>query len=226
MSPRAPSFSLYLITDRRLCAARHGSLAEVVEGVCAALPPGAVAVQLREKDLDGRELLALAQALRLVTRRHGALLLVNDRVDVALAAGADGVHLPQDGLSPAQVRALWPVALIGVSTHGAVQAEAAVRAGASFLVLGPVYDTPSKRPFGAPLGEDGLRATLLGLRATSSRVPPVYALGGVDATHARAVREAGATGVACISAVLGAAEPATAARGLVEAFGEPRESLV
>ncbi|HWP35750.1 MAG TPA: thiamine phosphate synthase, partial [Thermodesulfobacteriota bacterium] len=110
-------FRLYLVTDRRAAEAAGRPLPALLD---AALAPASrrgvrVAVQLREKDLDGRPLFCLAKELRAVTRAHGARLLVNDRLDVALAAEADGVHLPADGLPPAAARRLLAaVGLIGV----------------------------------------------------------------------------------------------------------------
>jgi thiamine-phosphate pyrophosphorylase len=99
LNERRTKFGLYLITDRKLAAAHGGVLAIVEAALATAVEmsgPGAVAVQLREKDLMGRELLELASALVLICRRYSAPLLINDRVDVAIAAGADGVHLPSD----------------------------------------------------------------------------------------------------------------------------------
>src|SRR5438093_12719002 len=126
---------LILVTDRR---ATDRDLLEVVQ---AALGAGLPAVQLREKDLPGRPLLALAERLRAATARTGALFLVNDRIDVALAAGADGVHLG-GGSVPAGVarRLLGDGATIGVSTHAPGEAPS----DADFAFFGPVWETPSK----------------------------------------------------------------------------------
>ena len=174
-------------------------------------------MQLREKDLDGAALLLLGASLRAVTARAGVPLLVNDRVDVALAVGADGVHLPADGLRVAEVRRLWPAALVGASTHSEAELERAAEDGADFAVLGPVFDTPSKRAFGSPLGLEGFAARS---RKIAARWPslPVFALGGVDAARAPLLRAAGAAGVGCISAVLAADDPGAAALRLYTAF--------
>ncbi len=200
-----PSFRLLLITDRRVTE-------DLVATVTAALtfaPAGAVAVMLREKDLPGRALLALARRLRAVTAATGAALLVNDRVDVALEAGADGVHLPAAGIPVAEARRrLGPERLVGVSTHGAAEVAAAAAAGADYATFGPVFDTPSKRRYGPPPGLEAL--------AAAAREPlPLYGLGGVDPGNADAVRAAGAAGVACIRAVLAAADPAAAVAALL-----------
>lgn len=195
---------VHLITDRRLA----GDLAARLDRALAGLPPGLVAVHLREKDLGGAALLALAGRLLPVARAHGQRLLVNDRLDVALAAGADGVHLPTAGLPPAAARAvLGPAALIGVSCHSAGDVRRARDGGATFATFGPVWDTPSKRPYGAPVGLAALAdAVTLGL--------PLVALGGVTPDGARQAREAGAAGVAVIRAWLEGPDPAAVVRRL------------
>lgn len=205
-----PPFSragqLLLVTDRR--ETRGRSLPAVVE---AALRGGVGMVQLREKDLTTRELLALANALRTLTRRYGARLLVNDRIDVALACAADGVHLPADSFRIEDARALLgPDRLIGVSTHSAAEVRAAAAAGADFAVCGPVYETPSKLAYGPPLGLDEFTA------ATKSVNIPVLAIGGVTVGRAFELRRAGAAGVAVIRALLAADDLEQAARELSE----------
>ena len=196
---------VHLITDRSLAP----DLLARADAALAGLPPGVAAIHLREKDLGGRELLALARALAAVCRRHRQRLLVNDRVDVALAAGADGVHLPAAGVPPPDARRLvGPGALVGVSCHSAADVARALADGASFAFFSPIWDTPSKRPFGPPLGLEVLReAAGLGL--------PLIALGGIDARRAEEARAAGARGVAAIRAWLSGDDPAAAVRGLL-----------
>jgi thiamine-phosphate pyrophosphorylase len=196
---------VHLVTDRRLVA----DLAAAARRALGGLPPGTAALHLREKDLGGRDLLALARALRAACREAGQLLLVNDRVDVALAAGADGVHLPSAGLPPAEARRLvGPGRLVGVSCHSAAEVLRARDGGADFATFGPVFETPSKRAFGPPPGLPALaEASALGL--------PLVGLGGVEAGNAAAVRAAGACGVAAIRAWLAAQDPAAAARALL-----------
>jgi thiamine-phosphate pyrophosphorylase len=195
---------VHLITDRRLAP----DLAARLELALAGAPPGLVAVHLREKDLPGGALLALARRLLPVVRRRGQVLLVNDRLDVALAAGADGLHLPAAGLPPAAARArLGPAALLGVSCHGAADVRRARDGGATFATFSPVWDTPSKRAFGPPVGLAALaEAAGLGL--------PLVALGGVTAASAAEARAAGAAGVAVIRAWLEGPDPAAAVRAL------------
>lgn len=199
---------VHLITDRRLAP----DLAARADRALAGLPPGCTAVHLREKDLGGAALLALARPLVAACRRHGQRCLVNDRLDVAVAAGADGVHLPGAGIAPADARRwLGPEALIGASCHGAEDVARARAGGASFATFGPIYDTPSKRAYGPPIGVAALRsAVALGL--------PLVALGGVTPARVAEVRAAGAHGVAAIRAWLLGEDPAAAVRALLEGF--------
>ena len=183
----------------------------MVQTVERAVRGGVRAVQLRERDLDTRTLFELACQLRVASERYDAVLFINDRIDVALACGADGVHLPSNSFSVTDARALLgPDRLIGVSTHRPDEVAAAAAAGADFAVFGPVFDTPSKRRYGAPVGLDRLReACALGL--------PVVGLGGVDTSNAAAVSAAGAFGVAVIRAWLEPGDPGAAVRKLLEA---------
>lgn len=202
---------VHLVTDRRLVA----DLAVRAAAALAGAPPGTVAIHLREKDLGGREMLSLARALLAVCRAHGQLLLVNDRIDVALAAGADGVHLPAAGVPPAEARRILPpAALVGVSCHSAADVARARDGGASFAFLSPIFDTPSKREYGAPIGVEALRAAAaLGL--------PLVALGGVTPERTPALLAAGAAGVAAIRAWLEGPDPAAPVRATLAARGAP-----
>ena len=196
---------VHLITDRALAP----DLASRAAAALAGLPPGTAAIHLREKDLGGRDLLVLARTLAGVCRAHRQVLLVNDRLDVAVAAGADGVHLPSAGVPPAEARRLLgPGALVGVSCHSTADVSRALAGGASYATFSPIHDTPSKRPYGPPLGVAALRdAARLGL--------PLVALGGIDAPRAAEARTAGAAGVAAIRAWLVGGDPAGAVRALL-----------
>lgn len=198
---------VHLLSDRSLAP----DLAVRADAALAGLPPGTVAVHLREKDLGGRELLRAARALAAVCHTRAQLLLVNDRLDVALAAGAAGVHLPAAGVPPADARRLLPPgALVGVSCHSAEDVLRARDAGASYAFLSPIFDTPSKRAYGPPLGVEALRAAApLGL--------PLVALGGVTPERAPELFAAGARGVAAIRAWLSGPDPAAAVRALLAA---------
>lgn len=210
VSPRREiGFRLYLVTDRRQTRGRP--LTDVVEECVEA---GAGAVQLREKDLSAAELLALARPLRELTRRVGARLFINDRADVALAVGADGI---QRGHTSLPIRPLRNIVgdrfLIGASVHSLEEARAAEQDGANFLVFGPVYETPSKRPYGPPQGVEALK------RVVGSARIPVFAIGGITRERVAEVRRAGAHGVAVISAILAAERPAEATKAFLEALG-------
>ncbi|MGH7231890.1 MAG: thiamine phosphate synthase [Nitrospiraceae bacterium] len=205
-------FSLYLVTDRHQTLGRP-----LVSLVDEALHGGLRAVQLREKDLDTRSLLRLAEELHRVTRASQARLFINDRVDVALAIGADGVHLRADGLPVAVARRLLgPDRFIGVSAHSADEVAAADSEGADFAVLGPIYDTPSKRAYGPPLG--------LGPLGEASRrcAIPIFAIGGVTASRVDEVRRAGAFGVAVISAILSAPSVESSIRRFMDLLAAAR----
>ncbi|MBS1242601.1 MAG: tenI [Nitrospirae bacterium] len=164
-------FRLYLITDRKI------AVKPLTEAVRLALQGGVKAVQLREKDLPVRELLALAQELRAITREFGAKLFINDRVDVAVAAGADGVHLGHQSMPPEAVRkAAGKGLLIGVSTHNPEEARAAEAGGADFITFGPIFQTPSKSEYGVPVGIDAIKAIKNEVKI------PIFALGWLPLT--------------------------------------------
>jgi thiamine-phosphate pyrophosphorylase len=177
-------------------------------------PPAAL--ELREKAMSDRQLMALARSVR-ERLPPPTLLLVNRRFDIALAAGADGVHLPSDGLPLETVRLVAPRGLsIGVSTHSANEARAAIEARANVVILGPIFDTPSKRAFGAPLGP-----VILGdLPPAAETGVAVYAIGGIDARTIRQIRPFAdrIAGVAAIRMIQEAADPAEIVR-MVEEVG-------
>ena len=183
---------LYLITDRLSLPSPHDtSQLALIE---QAARGGVTLIQIREKDWSARELAEFARAAIAVARPHGARILINDRVDVALATGADGVHLRVNSLAVEQVRAITsPNFLIGVSTHSLAEAQAAQAGGANFITCGPVYETPSKRAYGAPLG-------LAALREIAEAVSiPTYALGGINTSNLLEPLHHRAAGIAAIS---------------------------
>ena len=164
-------------------------------------------MQLREKDLPGGELLKLALKLRSITKGK-ALLVINDRLDVALAAGADGLHLPEDSLAVHDARQVVPSQfLVGKSVHDPAGALLAAGEGADYLVLGTIFPTSSKP--GAETGGPDLVSTV-----TRRVDAPVLAIGGIDSHSVTSVIEAGAKGIAVISAILGAQDPEKATREL------------
>jgi thiamine-phosphate pyrophosphorylase len=210
---------IILVTDRQQTASGR-DLIDVVDGALGALPPASALVQLREKDLAPRDLYALARRLLEVVHRHRCQLLVNDRIDVALAAGADGVHLPEKGLPIAVARRLGRPGsfIVGVSVHGADAAGAAARDGADLVVCGPIWQTPSKRDLGEPLGVAALAQAKKAI-AGAGAAARLYAIGGVTGpAEAEASVRAGAHGVAVVRAIVAADDPAAAARALYDAI--------
>lgn len=190
-----PGFRLYLITDRNLFASESLLFTAVEE----ALQGGVKAVQLREKDLGIRDLLDMAYRMRRLTAQYTARLFINDRVDVALAVSADGVHLGQSGIpADAARKAAGKKLKIGVSAHSLAEAEKAEKEGADFITLGPVYETPSKKQYGAPLGT-GMLKTVAGQISL-----PVFAIGGITPDRISEVLHAGAYGIALISGIFAA----------------------
>ena len=199
---------LCLVTDRTQTRGRDLT-AVVGECLAAGLP----AVQVREKDLGAADLAFVCRRLRTVTLDRRALLIVNDRVDVALAVGADAVQRTSTSLPIQDIRAIADKRLgIGASVHSREEAVAAAEAGADWVVFGPIYDTPSKRRYGAPQGLSALE------RVAGALDIPVIAIGGITPERVREVRRSGATGVAAISAILTAPSPATATRRFLDAL--------
>jgi thiamine-phosphate pyrophosphorylase len=183
---------LYLLTDRRQTHQRP-----LASALSQALEAGVRMVQIREKDLDTPELIDLAQQLIPVIKQHHGKVLLNDRVDLALALNADGVHLRSDSLPlPLTRRLLGNEKLIGISTHSVEEVQYAENEGADFVVLGPIFETPSKRIYGHPLGFHTLE--------TACRVShlPIFAIGGITAKHVHPVISSGAYGIAVISSIL------------------------
>ncbi|GJL62696.1 MAG: putative thiamine-phosphate synthase [Nitrospirales bacterium] len=199
---------LYVVTNRH--QTRERSLQTVLQET---LNAGTAFVQLREKDIPTRHLLALAQDLLPKVRQHHAFLLINDRGDIAKHIGADGVHLRSNSLPIPQMRQfLGPQALIGKSTHSLQDVLIAEVEGADFLVLGPIYDTPSKKTYGPPLGLGVLE------QACQQSTLPIYAIGGITPERVREVQQAGAYGVAVISAILESTSIPSATRQFLQAL--------
>lgn len=194
---RAADFDLYLVTDRQQTGGRD--LLWILE---QALDGGVKAIQLREKDLPGRDLFLLSEKIRRLCQAYRAALFINDRVDVALASDAEGVQLGTASIPVVPARALLgPQKLIGVSTHSIEEAKAAQQSGADFVLFGPVYFTPSKAAYGTPQGLTALKAIV------DNTSLPVYAIGGIGPENVQAAKNSGVRGVALISAIISAQNP-------------------
>ncbi|ALA59946.1 thiamine phosphate synthase [Nitrospira moscoviensis] len=200
-------FRLLLVTDRQATQGRP--LSAVIE---AAVEGGVPAVQLRERDVPTADLVELVRRIHRATSARRVPLIVNDRVDLALALDIAGVHLRSSSLPvSAARRLLGPHRLLGVSTHSLDEVRRANEEGADYVVFGPVYETPSKRAFGPPLGLDALAA------ACRHSSIPVFAIGGITRARTHDVRRAGAHGVAVIAAILARDDVAAATRELLAA---------
>jgi thiamine-phosphate pyrophosphorylase len=197
----AVDFDLYLVTDRNQTGGRD--LLWVLE---QALDGGVKAIQLREKDLSGRDLFSLAERSHKLCQAYNAALFINDRVDVAMAVDAAGVQLGQTSLPVVTTRALLgPQKIIGVSTHSLQEAREAEQNGADFVLFGPVYFTASKAAYGAPQGLAALKTIVDNISL------PVYAIGGIKPENIESTKKLGVRGVALISAIVSAESPKEAA---------------
>lgn len=188
---------IYLITDRRAFP-EHQSIEGQLDAIELAARSGCQLIQIRERDLEARDLVAFVRAAISLARPHQSKILVNDRLDIALAADADGVHLRTTSLTAFDTRSVARVAaqrdfLVGASVHSLEESKSAVDDGADFLVCGPVFETSSKLQYGAPLGVDNLAEI-----ASASRIP-VLGIGGINCENAPQVLAQGAAGIAGIS---------------------------
>jgi thiamine-phosphate pyrophosphorylase len=199
------------VTDRKGLGsvAPMQGLLDKIESVVAA---GADWIQIREKDLLGRDLFNLARG---AVRAGAARIIINDRLDVALAAHAGGVHLGHES-APAREVVRWCRAgnapagfLIGVSCHSREEVKEAETAGADYVFFGPVFETPSKASFGAPQGIARLGEACVGVRV------PVIAIGGIGEENGEECIRAGAAGIAAIRMFQEAADFKTL-KGVIE----------
>jgi len=185
-------FNLLLITDRTKSCGRP--LTDIIREAGEA---GVRAVQFREKDLSLREQMSMAIAIVKITKQFGMKLFINDRVDLCMAIDADGVHLPSTGVPISVARKMLGLQkIIGVSCHALEEVVRAEAEGADYALLGPIYDTPSKRQYGVPLGIDYFKAVR---QATTI---PLFAVGGIKTTNIAEVMRSGADGVAMISEIM------------------------
>jgi len=199
---------LYALIDPAVAGGR--TLAELARRIA----DSATLVQLRDKHGSTRVMLEEARALTAVLAPLDIPLLINDRVDVALAAEADGVHIGQDDMEASDARLLLGrTAIIGLSVKTVQQAHDAPLEHLDYVAIGGVYGTSSKDNTAAPIGLTGLREIVRVIRARDAKCP-ICAIAGIDAGNAAQVIAAGADGVAVISALSLASDPAAAARAL------------
>jgi thiamine-phosphate pyrophosphorylase len=193
---------LYLVTDQ--ASLRGRSLLDVVRG---AVQGGVSCVQLREKSLNTRDFVTQALAIKALLDPLGVPLVINDRIDVALACQAQGVHLGQSDMPVTMARQMLPPdVFIGLSVENLGDVARAAGQAVDYLGVSPVFATPTKTDTALPWGLAGLRQ----VRALTDL--PLVAIGGIHLTNAADVLMAGADGLAVVSAICSADDPAVAAR--------------
>jgi len=198
------SAGVYLVTSGNMSAGRS-----TVEIIRAALSGGIRLVQLREKNLPAEQFSKLAVEARKLTADAGALLIINDSLDVARASGADGVHLGQDDFPVREARTLEPDMIIGASTHSVEEAVKAQEDGASYVNIGPLFPTATKKWDDEYLGMDGLR------KISAAVNIPFTVMGGIKKKHVPALRAAGVRTIAVVTEITAAEDPGKAARDLL-----------
>jgi thiamine-phosphate pyrophosphorylase len=207
-------YSLYLVTDRGLAKGR--STLEIVK---AAVAGGVTCVQLREKDCSTREFIWQAFEIKDFLKARGVPLIINDRVDVAQAVEADGVHLGQTDM-PLEIakKILGGSMIIGISAESLEDALEAEKGGADYLGVSPIFATPTKTDTAPPLGLEGLRSIRKAVKI------PLVGIGGLNRQNSAAVIQSGGDGVAVVSAIVAAADPAKAAGELKRIIYEARKA--
>ncbi len=185
-------FELYAVTDRDLL----GNTSEV-QAARLCYEGGADVVQLRAKNVDGRELLAVAKEMQKIAEEYCKFFIVDDRVDVAVLAGADGVHIGQSDIPVAEARRICgDDMIIGVSVSTVEEAVKAVEDGADYLGIGPIFSTKTKADAGDALGLDAIYDIRKAVDV------PVVGIGGINKGNLLDVLHAGADGVAVVSAIM------------------------
>ena len=146
-------------------------------------------VQLREKDLNSKDLYYLAKKVREITKKYNMLLTINDRLDIALLVGADGVHLPENSIPINIIKSKFPNLIVGKSCHSIECGKKAEEEGADYIYFSPIFYVEGKNK---PVGLDGLK------KAVESINIPIYALGGIKKENIKEVLNTGAYGIAGI----------------------------
>jgi thiamine-phosphate pyrophosphorylase len=181
---------------------------DLLDLIRAAAAGGVDVFQLREKHMDDARLMALAERVQALCSELGVLFVLNDRPDLAARVGTDGVHVGQEDMPAAAVRGLvGERMLVGLSTHAPGEIEAVDGALVDYIGVGPVHATPTKP------GRPAVGLELVRHAAASARVP-FFAIGGIDATNARDVLDAGARRICVLRAIADAEDPTAEATGL------------
>jgi len=204
---KKPNLTLYLVTDDRFFQDR-----DLVSTIESAIRGGITALQYMFKNKSTRQMYEELLVLRELTRRYGVDLVVNDRVDLALAVEADGVHVGQEDLPPDIVRKLVGDKMyIGYSVNSVDKLREVEHLPIDYIGFGSVYETTTKENYKL-VGLEGLRQAV---KLTSK---PIVAIGGITHYRVGEVLQAGAKGIAVVSAILGFENVEKATRSLVEAM--------
>lgn len=207
---RFSDWSLYLVTDHNLCGERS-----LIDVVLNAVQGGVSVVQIREKHLTSREYVELGKNMLELLRPFDVPLIINDRLDIALAIGADGVHLGQSDLHFKEARRIMgPEALIGISVETMEQVYEAQKWDVDYIAVSPVFLTQTKTDSASPWGLEGLKAV-----CTVSQ-HPIVAIGGIHLNNIKHVLDAGADGIAVVSAIMSASSPKDMAVNLKTIIGD------
>ncbi len=207
-------FSLYLVTDRGL--ARGRSTLDIVK---AAVNGGVTCVQLREKDCSTLEFIEQALSIKDYLSARGIPLIINDRLDVAQAVKADGIHLGQTDMPLDMARVIvGDSMIIGISAESLEDAIEGEKGGADYLGVSPIYATPTKTDTAPALGLEGLCQIRAAVKI------PLVGIGGLNRENAAEVIRNGADGVAVVSAIVSAEDPAAAAGELNQIISGAKET--
>lgn len=212
---RHEALELYLVTDRSLSLGR--SLLDIVS---AAIQGGATMVQLREKECDTREFVALGRSVHDLLHSAGIPLIINDRADIAQVIGAEGLHIGQHDMEYADARhLLGPEAIIGLSVENEEQARACLSLeGLDYIGASPVFSTPTKTDTAPALGLKGLRR----VRNIVGTDLPMVAIGGINLSNIQDIIHSGADGIAVVSAICSAENPTEATASLWDAVKQAK----
>ncbi|MBM7068549.1 thiamine phosphate synthase [Actibacterium sp. 188UL27-1] len=206
-----PDLSTYLVLDPDLCAPIG-----MVETTRLSVAGGATIVQLRHKTATTAQRIALGQHLKNMIAGRAALC-VNDDIEAAMTLQADILHIGQDDIAPAEARAqIGADMVLGLSVHSGETAQAVDPAIVDYVGVGPVFATQTKSDAKAPIGLNGL-ADIIGTAPV-----PAVAIGGVKTEHAAACIQAGAAGIAVVSAICGRPDPRAATANLVDTIRKAR----
>lgn len=207
-------FGLYLVTDQDLCLGRP-----LVDVVLQAVQAGVQAVQIREKNNNTRDFLALAKVLvKEVQVRYNIPVIINDRVDIALACGAAGVHLGQSDMPVADARRLMGTRrIIGLTAPTMQDLERAIKEEIQYVAVSPVFPTSTKKDTAPAWGIEGMKKARAFMDEKHCTIP-LMTIGGINTQNAREVLQAGIDSIAVVSAVCSARDIDGAVKEFLRAF--------